>query len=125
MLYKLIGKFSYTRLLDACERALGDNNYIRMKEQYKNEENHSPDFLFNYAREMYWAGEDYNDLANAYFKAIENDILKDPHGLEAVLLFVEDYTDFRFLVLLQSWNQLIRSIIRASLSTIKSMKLLV
>jgi autonomous glycyl radical cofactor GrcA len=110
MLYKIIDKFTRDDFLNAAAKALDEqNNFVSWKRRYEEENDYAIDFLFTYAKELQIAGEDYYPIADKYLKAIGGNFLQYPNGLEAILRFVDDLNDYRFLILLQSWQQVDKS----------------
>lgn len=102
--YRLAGDFTKETFIQAINYAITpDNNMFAWAKMIEEGETNS-DIYFKYAKGLLLGGQDYEKAAADYFKHSNVDFTKETYGAEAVLLFIEDMNDPRFIIFMQNLN---------------------
>jgi len=105
IMYKLAGKVEPNIFLDASNFGINpDNNMHLWKRMIDENPDAESGILFNYAKGLYYGGDNYELYKEKYFKNVGANYAHDMNGIEAVLLFTEDMNDPRFTIFMEDYS---------------------
>lgn len=107
LLYKLQGEVTVNDFLVACNYAINpQENFYAWNQRLTKQGDKNIEYLFNYAKGLYKAGDDYTNVAEKYFEYAQPDFVREFRYIDATLLFHGDLADDKFILFLDSWSHI-------------------